>query len=394
MRRRGGTGAATAGPPGRWAGLASNQNLSRNWNKCNMDVLPRPADVQKRHNNNFNLCRLILASLVIFSHVPEVIDGNRSRELLTRMFHTVSLGEVAVDGFFVLSGYLIVQSWLSSPKIGDYLQKRLLRIFPGFIVASLICALLVGPLAGAADYLAQFGGRKFVAGMMTLGAPQVPPVFAGTHYPVVNGAMWTIHFEFWCYLAVLGFGVLGLLSDRRIWLWATVLIVVMNIAHTLGYHPALPIFQDPLAHPFVRLSMPFFCGACFFLYRDRVLYTRTLLLIAMMVLVAGLFSPVTAEPALAIMGGYGLFYFAKTHLPVLAAFNRLPDISYGVYLYGWPSMKLILWFYQDISIALLIVTTLATSLLLGMASWHLVEKPCLKLKNRKFVFPFKKSHQA
>lgn len=359
-----------------------------------MDVLPRPADVQKRHNNNFNLCRLILASLVIFSHVPEVIDGNRSRELLTRIFHTVSLGEVAVDGFFVLSGYLIVQSWLSAPRIGDYLQKRLLRIFPGFIVASLICALVVGPLAGAGDYLDQFAGGKFIAGMVKLSAPQIPAVFAGTHYPVVNGAMWTVHFEFWCYLMVLAFGVLGLLSDRRVWLWASVLIVALNILRESGYHPAMPMFQDPLGHPFVRLTMPFFCGACFFLYRDRIVFTRTLLAIALILLVAGLLHPVTAEPALATLGAYSLFYFARTHIPALAGFNRLPDISYGVYLYGWPSMKLIQWFYPAISIALLIVTTLAASLLLGMASWHLVEKPCLKLKNRKFVLPFKKSRQA
>jgi hypothetical protein len=38
------------------------------------------------HANNVGLLRMILALLVIISHSPELIDGNRSREILTRIF--------------------------------------------------------------------------------------------------------------------------------------------------------------------------------------------------------------------------------------------------------------------------------------------------------------------
>lgn len=359
-----------------------------------MDVLPRPADSQKRHNNNFNLCRLLLAVLVIFSHAPEALDGNRERELLTRMFHTVSLGELAVDGFFVLSGFLIVQSWLSSPRIIDYLKKRILRIFPGFIVASLICAFVVGPLASGADYWPSFDYRKFGLGLLSLSAPQIPSVFVGTKYAVVNGAMWTVHFEFLCYLSVLGFGVLGLLRDRRLWLLATVMLFVINIFRASGYHLSVLMFQDPLSHAIVRLSLPFFSGACFFLYRDRIAYSPKLLAIFITLLFVALFSPLTAELALATLGAYALFYFAKTYIPTLAGFNQLPDISYGVYLYGWPVMKMIHWYFRNISMPALIATTVLASLVFGWASWHLVEKPFLKLKNKRFPLPFKTSREA
>src|SRR5579872_6630536 len=81
--------------------------------------------------NNFNFMRLCLAVLVIFSHSFEIIDGNRRREPLTRIFHTFSLGELAVDGFFLLSGYLIVKSWERRPVLLNYLQKRVYRIYPG-----------------------------------------------------------------------------------------------------------------------------------------------------------------------------------------------------------------------------------------------------------------------
>jgi peptidoglycan/LPS O-acetylase OafA/YrhL len=97
--------------------------------------------------NNFNLVRLLLALLVLLSHAPELIDGNRSQEILTRMFGTLSFGELAVDGFFLLSGYLIMQSWDAQPQAWPFLKKRMLRIYPGFVIATLVCAFAVGPLA-------------------------------------------------------------------------------------------------------------------------------------------------------------------------------------------------------------------------------------------------------
>jgi peptidoglycan/LPS O-acetylase OafA/YrhL len=100
-----------------------------------------------RRDNNFNFLRLLFALLVLVSHAPELADGNRSRELLTRMFHTLSFGEVAVDGFFLLSGYLIVQSWERHPNLWDFGQWRLRRIYPAFVVACLVCIFVLAPLA-------------------------------------------------------------------------------------------------------------------------------------------------------------------------------------------------------------------------------------------------------
>ena len=68
-------------------------------------------------NHQFDLLRIIFATLVLLSHAPEITDGDSSRELLHRSTGApITFGTLGVDGFFVLSGFLIVQSWLGDPE--------------------------------------------------------------------------------------------------------------------------------------------------------------------------------------------------------------------------------------------------------------------------------------
>lgn len=336
---------------------------------------------KSNRDNNFNFLRLVLALLVILSHSPQLIDGNANREPLARLVGFTSLGKLAVECFFLLSGYLIVQSWTQSPKMWSFLKKRILRIYPGFIVASLFCAFVVGPLgAQPQKYFEAFWYGGFVKSLFFLKIPEVPDVFQGQPYPSINGSMWSISLEFICYILVLVAGSLGIFRRKILWFFIAIVLYSVVLYATLGLSLPYVSLDDPL----LRLAAFFLIGGCFYLYRDFIFYKSLPALIFALVIFICVFGFKIHYMFFAVAGAYLLFYLAFTRINFLKRFERLPDVSYGVYLYGWPIQKLILWYFPATTPAVLFVVSAVISLLLGAVSWYIVEKPFMRLKSFQF----------
>ncbi len=331
-------------------------------------------------SNNLDLMRLCFAALVLLSHAFEMVDGNRHREPLTAIFGTVSSAELGVDCFFILSGFLISASWQKDPRWRSFLQKRVLRIVPGFVVAYLVSVLVVGAIGSdsVAGYFHQLDVRRFFKELIKLCAPVTPPVFAGHPYPFVNGAMWTIHYEFSCYLLVLALGLAGMLARTRVVLalWGALLALLVAYAH----HPFAP---GELAEfdtgSVLRFLAMFLAGAAMF--RTGFHRRRSPLLVALAVaaLAAGMTQHLTAELAIATAGAYLLFVIGFTPLRHAEA-RKLPDVSYGLYLYGWPVQKLVVAAMVAPAPLVVFLLSLAGALAAGAASWFLVEKPAMSFR--------------
>ena len=82
-----------------------------------------------------------------------------------------------------------------------------------------------------------------------------------------------------------------------------------------------------------------------------------------------------------VFGGYLLFYFAFRPMWLTESFNRLPDISYGVYLYGWPVQTLLVAYLPPVSPWLKLGLACVIVLPLSVLSCYLVEQPMLRWKN-------------
>lgn len=327
--------------------------------------------------NNFGTLRLLFAALVILAHAPELVDGDRSRELLTRVFGTVSFGEVAVDGFFLVSGYLITASYRAKSSFTDYLMRRVRRIYPGFVVASLLCIAVVAPLAGGD--LAAVSLPETLARLALLLMPVVPGAFADLPYPLLDGSMWTIPCEFGCYLLL---GLVG--TARALRRRGRYLAMLAGLSLLL----VLRWLYLPIGHPgdglgslseMIRLSFVFACGGAFQLFADRIVYTGRGAACAALLLLPLLFSPPLAEPAFALFGGYLIFWFAFAVRPLaLSRATAQVDPSYGLYLYAWPIQNLLIARMPGLSPWAGAALTLAAALPLGILSWYLVERPMLR----------------
>lgn len=174
-----------------------------------------------RHaDNNFDTLRLFFAVLVIFSHSFALGRGSDNGEplfLLTR--GQITLGNLSVWAFFVISGFLIAQSWMRSPNPLKFLKRRVARIYPGFIVAALLSALVLVPIAANPATRHPVAIGSFLLQTLRLQVFDAPPIFIHNAWPnTLNGSLWSVPFEFWCYIGILLLGVAGML--RRRWLVA------------------------------------------------------------------------------------------------------------------------------------------------------------------------------
>ncbi len=351
------------------------------------------------HDNAFGFLRLLFASLVIFSHTAEIIDGNRSRDGLTFIYGTLSFGDFAVNCFFIVSGYLISASYLNSSSISSYMKRRVARIYPGFIVVFVLCAFVVAPIGGAdiPSNLSVLG--RLLHDCLFLQKPTVSGAFDGQPYPSLNGSLWTIAYEFRCYLLVVVLGITGILKRSSCLLTVTLLCLAASLAFPIPTHEAwqatdpvppatmagysLQDFRNALIGNLrqdFRLAAVFLAGACFYAYRHAIVFSAKRILVAAIGLILSLCFNVSAVAGMMLFGSYLILAFAQLGAGgFLARINNKNDISYGVYLYAWPITKVLNWWFPGTSLVIMIAATWVISCVCGWLSWMLIEKPVMQL---------------
>lgn len=94
-------------------------------------------------DNNYNLIRFLAAVLVLFTHSFALTYGSGNAEPL-RYSLGITWGTIAVDVFFVTSGFLIAGSFFKRGNLIAFGWARILRIYPALFVALLFCVFVVG----------------------------------------------------------------------------------------------------------------------------------------------------------------------------------------------------------------------------------------------------------
>ena len=335
--------------------------------------------------NCFDFLRFVFATAVIFSHSFVLLADAEKDEPVARLTHgALTFGALALSGFFALSGYLVTHSWLRSRGVIDYLRKRVLRIYPGFIGVVLIGALVIAPLAArdVRTYFAQLNFGTLLGQALILHEPSQPGVFHDIPFPQnFNGSLWTIKWEFCCYLLVPILAALGLLRRR---LGTTLVFAAFLVAFAVFcYGNILPvprtveIFGGP-AYGWLRCGAYFLGGMTFYLWRDKIPFRLSWCVAA---IVALLVFHRWIDLALMIVGPYLLFYGGYARNAFLSQWSRPGDFSYGLYLYAWPIQQLtVQWFGRSLTVWTFFLLAFAETALFAAFSWFAIERPFLRLK--------------
>lgn len=317
--------------------------------------------------NSLTAIRLALALGVIAWHailLPGVELAPPVRQALQDGF---------VDGFFAISGFLIVASWTQRPSLFPFVTARALRILPAFWVALALTAFVLAPGAlmlstgSLPDGFWNSATSYVVTGLdLAIGQRDIagtPNAMTG----VWNGSLWTLWWEAACYVLVAVLGFFGLLRRRAMLalFFGALALALLIMAGVVPWY-----FFSTTA----RFVMMFAAGGVLYVFRDRIPagwwgVTASLLIVAASLLL----------PDYRLVGALPLAYALIVGGSLLRRPALRTDLSYGLYVYAFPIQVglVMLGVTSPMANALL---ALAFTLPLAVASWYLIERPALRLK--------------
>jgi len=329
-------------------------------------------------HNNFNLLRLLFALMVVVYHAVALanVPSWQSAEQATSL-----LAELGVQGFFVLSGYLVFASLERSGSVGLYAQKRARRLLPGYVAVVLFCAagaLAFSPAAREdVAAVARYLGWNLV--FLNFMEPNLPGVFEANRFSEINGALWTLKIEvmFYLVLPLLAF-FLRLAGGLR---W--VLFALIYLAAEAWRAAFLQLGQADggvmieLARQLPGQMSFFIVGIALAAWRDDINWRSPLAPLGIALLVLSIAVP-AALPLRAVGLGITSIWIA-TAVPRIVDPARFGDVSYGVYILHFPIIQVAVtlglfaaspWMGAGVAIAASVVG--------AMLLWWLVERPALR----------------
>ena len=327
--------------------------------------------------NNFNIIRLLAAIFVIYSHsfgfmgiadpMFEFTNGNFPG------------GQFAVYIFFILSGYLITNSWIKKNDVPLYLEKRVRRIYPALIAVVLFSIFIVGPIFTSYSLAEYFSFPQTYAYLWNLSLWKLhfylPGVFViGGKEHIVNSPLWTLFFEFLMYLIVILFGLMNFFDPKKNGVYVLWFLFIASLTLTLFHiSKSVFIFRIGVAD-FVKFFAFFFSGSLYLIYfkgkKPEWYFPVGFFLIAVMA--RNTFWMMLPSLLFIVSGVFYIAFHERKFLTKLVSYG---DFSYGTYLYGFLVQNMVyvslgnhLNFFTHIFISLLITLPLA------ILSWNFVEK--------------------
>lgn len=355
------------------------------------------------HNNHLNFFRLLFALQVVFFHSQGWLNLPKGGV----MFDFLALFP-GVPLFFIVSGFLITDSYLNSTSLKEYFIKRGLRIYPALFVNILILEFvmylggnMMGNNISIAQYIIYFftyvatAVNGIASAIVGLKGTDIYNYTAFFHdYP--SGVLWTLTVELSFY--VLLPMVLFFKNNKiRNGLLLFLSLISIYITFYISSYGAKEFYESSSLGKLLQiLILPYFwifgLGVFMRLYWLKikkyfigygVYYLGVYLLYCVgSTYVFGELGNYKTELNVTtiiqtIFLAFAMFSMAFSYTYI--KFNRKLDLSYSTYLYHMLIVQILIGF-GIIGSAYLYLVVIGATLFIAYLSWIYVEKPMLSLK--------------
>ncbi|WP_421170964.1 acyltransferase family protein [Aeromonas dhakensis] len=348
------------------------------------------SELLKKEKNNIDIFRVIAACMVIWGHAYVLSPEDGKTDFISSLLPHDSSGSLAVKIFFFLSGLVVTNSLVINKDPIKFIVARFFRIWPALILTCLIVAFVIGPLLSTLTVKEYFSADNniflYVINNSLLKTQyNLPGVFTTSPHPIsVNGSLWTIPYEVYAYALLLSLYFIGALKYKIFNVLFLVAITIESLSNEkIIFTWAHSNSEVPM------LAVCFAFGSILALYKDVVkidIYTPFALLLAYYLLIGNEYASYLSYASIFLF----ILYASSTR----AALKLKPkfDISYGVYLWGFPVQQVISQFFLNKGILFNQCVSLLLSIILGFLSWYLCEKHFIKLGSKVSMLLTKKTN--
>lgn len=342
------------------------------------------------HQNNLHFLRFLLACMVVLGHAYALTDPDHAMGYSGSVFFS-SLTALAVNAFFIISGYLIYQSLMRAASFKQYTKNRLLRIVPLWILVIVVTVVVCGFIyeGTLASYWTQRSTWTYMLRNFTFFGliHYIDGVFASNPKPHINGSLWSIPYELLCYflfspLLFLGKKCSKVTVDRLLQISFSVLVIVFVIIHFFEF-----IAVGERVETALKCVMLFYMGVMLGRFYPQRLMNMPTMIVAFITFAflyyGRYFFDMDNWYTLAIFP-FALIVIYLSFWPnkVLPKFAKWGDASYGIYLMAFPIQQLFIAIQPSWHPLLNFCCTMAVVIPLAYWAWHRVEAPILSLKGR------------
>lgn len=328
-----------------------------------------------RQNNNFDLIRLIAACAVIFGHAYALVPraGEVPPEIVLRTLGFDYSGSLAVKLFFFLSGLVVTDSVVRNANPINFFISRIFRIFPALIVCVFLTALVLGPLVTSlalTEYFKSPEITQYLVKNINLNLHwTLPGVFTKHKITGVNGSLWTLPLEVFCYSVLFALSLVGTVKSK--------LVGSLTMLGIIGLCIFFPQTLQNIGFGGEAVLFPacFALGSLFAINKDSLMIRLDIFLGLLLLLMLFRKTPLFMYLFYAAFF-YGALVIAL--LPIIQKIKPPGDYSYGIYIYGFPIQQSMVFLAPEWGVYRNQLATLVVVILLAAMSWYLIERPSIQ----------------